>query len=74
MVTRTIQKNLGLVFKPTKSTRVNHPVAVALVLRAPVRRLFFVFAPACISAELRVRGECRAFELFQFLACAGHFK
>jgi hypothetical protein len=46
MIAGAVEKNLRLVFQPAKGARMNDPVAVALVLRAPDRGRFGVFAAA----------------------------
>jgi hypothetical protein len=47
-------------------------VAVALILRSPDRRRFGKIASARVAAELRVRRENLAFDLFEFLSGARH--
>ena len=72
MIAGAAEKNLRLVFEPAEGARMNHAVTVALVLRAPDRRNFLVLATARVAAELGVRCEKLAFELFEFLAGARH--
>jgi hypothetical protein len=50
----------------------NDAVAVALIMRAPFGRDFLVFTTARVAAELCVRRENLAFDLFEFLSGAGH--
>jgi len=72
VVAGAVQKDLRLVFQPAKGARMNDPISVALVVRPPVGRVFGIPAPPGIGAELGVRREILAFQLFQFLACARH--
>src|ERR1035437_8778055 len=72
MVAGAVEKNLRLVFEPAKGARVDESVAVALIMRAPFGRNFLVFTTASVAAELCVRRENLAFDLFEFLSGAGH--
>ena len=72
MIAGTIEKDLGLVFEPAERARVNDAITVPLVMRAPIGRLFRVFAPAGIGAELRVRREELPLQLFDFFASPRH--
>src|SRR5436190_12916168 len=72
MVAGAVEKNLCLVFQPAEGARMNDAVAVALEMRAPLGRLFLVFAPARLGAELRVRREELPLAGFEFEAGGGH--
>ncbi len=72
MVAGAVEKNLRLVFEPAKRAGMNHAVAVALVMRAPERRLLGKFPSARVAAELRERRERAAFIFLKFLAVARH--
>ena len=72
VIARAVQKNLGLVFQPAESARMNDAVAIALVLRAPIGRGFAVTAAASGGAELGVRRKSPAFEFFKFKQRARH--
>jgi hypothetical protein len=72
VIAAAVEENLRLVFEPAKGLRVDHAVAVALVLRPPERRFFALLAAAGVGAELRVRREGLAFTLFKFFAGLGH--
>jgi hypothetical protein len=72
MIAGAVEKNLRFVFEPAKSARMNNPVAVALVMRAPIRRRFRMFATARVAAELRTGRENLPLDLFKFLTGAGH--
>ena len=72
MVASAVEEDLRFVFEPAKRARVNDAVAVALIMCAPVGRLFGVFASSGVGAELGVRREALAFELLQFFARPGH--
>src|SRR5664279_5518248 len=72
MVASAVEENLRLVFEPAEGARVDDAVAVALIMCAPFGRSFFVFAAACVTAELCVRREDLAFNLFQFQSGARH--
>jgi hypothetical protein len=47
-------------------------IAVALIVGAPLGRRLGVVTPAGVAAELGVRRKGLPFDLFQFLARAGH--
>jgi hypothetical protein len=72
VVAGAVEKDLGLIFEAAEGARVNHPVTVPLVMRAPFGRCFMVLAPARVGAELGIRGQALAFECLQFLSRAGH--
>src|SRR5439155_9155728 len=72
MVASAVEEDLRFVFEPAKRARVNDAVAVALIMCAPVGRLFGVFASSGVGAELGVRREALAFELLQVFARPGH--
>src|SRR5207247_1021082 len=72
VVARAVQENLRLVLQPAKRARVDHAVPVPVEMRAAFRRVFWVFAPACLGAELGVRRQKLALALLQFLAGARH--
>src|ERR1019366_1849043 len=72
MVAGTIEENLRLVFEPAEGARVDDTVAVALLMCAPFGRSFFVFAAAGVTAELCVRREDLALNLFQLQSGARH--
>jgi hypothetical protein len=72
MVAGAVEKHLGFVLEPPESARVNDPVSVPLILGTPIRWFFPVLAAPGFTAELGVRGEVMAFELFEFLASARH--
>ena len=74
VIAGAVEKNLRFVFEPAKSARMNYPVAVALVMRAPFGRRFRMFAAARVTAELRAGREDLPLDLFQFLTGAGHIK
>jgi hypothetical protein len=63
-----IDKYLGLIFQPTKSGRMDHPVAVALKT-GPVRMLFLIVLPARAFATFDgVRDQRLLFHLLDVLA------
>src|ERR1051325_748924 len=72
MVAGAVEEDLGFVFEPAEGARMDDAVAIALVLSAPFGGRFDMFASARIAAELRVRRERLAFDLFQFLPGARH--
>jgi hypothetical protein len=72
VVAGAVEENLSFVFETAKSAGMDHPVTVALVLGAPLRRGFGVFAAARSRAELGVGGEIAAFEFLQLGSGAGH--
>ena len=65
MITSAIEEHLGFVFEPPERTRMNYPVAVALVMGAPVRRRFVVNSAAGIGAELCVGSQREPFPFFE---------
>jgi hypothetical protein len=50
----------------------NDPVAIALVMGAPLGRRLRMLTAAGVTAELRVRRKRLSLNLFQFLARARH--
>ena len=72
MVAGAVEKDLGLVFQPSKRPRVDDAVAVALVMRPPVGRFLRVFAAARVGAELGVASQILPLQLFEFFSRAGH--
>src|SRR5581483_5766136 len=50
----------------------NDAVTVALILRAPFRGRFGVFAAARVGTELRIRREVPPLHLLEFFAVTGH--
>src|SRR4051812_34908110 len=72
MIATAIEENLRLVFEPAESARVDDAVAVALIVRAPLRRLFLEFAATCCVAELRVRRKELPLAGFEFNSRGGH--
>jgi D-xylose transport system permease protein len=56
VVAAAVEKNLRLVFEPAEGLGVNDPVAVALVLGAPERRLFLELPPLRIVLALGAAG------------------
>src|SRR6185436_4988546 len=72
MIACPVQEDLRLILETAEGARMNHPLAIALVLRPPVRRRFFELTAERVGAELSVRREREAFELLQFKSRAGH--
>src|SRR5437867_3331483 len=72
MVAGAVKKNLGLILEPAKGPRMNNTIPVPLIFGSPFRGRFLILAPSGIGAELGVRSEVLLFELFEFLASAGH--
>lgn len=72
VITRAVEKDLSLVLQPAKSTRVDDPVAIALIFSAPGRREFGVGAAARVGAHLNVGRADSAFDPFQLFSRARH--
>src|SRR6185503_15435397 len=72
VIAGAVEEDLGLVFEAAEGAGMDDAIAIALVLRAPFGRRFDVFASARIAAELRVRRERLAFDLFKFLPRSRH--
>lgn len=72
VITGAVEENLGFIFEAAKGAGMDHAVAVALVLGAPLGRGFVIFAAASVGAELRVGREDFALDLFEFNARARH--
>src|SRR4051812_7382258 len=50
----SIEENLGLIFQPAKSAGMDHPVAIALEVSSPLRRVLLVVAPTRGGAQLGI--------------------
>src|SRR5262245_45968140 len=72
MIAGAIEEHLRFVFETAERARMDHAVAIPLILGAPVGRGFFIFAAAGIGAELSVRGKSLSLESFEFDAGARH--
>src|SRR5438128_1081525 len=57
VVPAAVQENLCFVFQPAEGTRMNYPIAVALIVSAPFWWFFGIFPSTRGIAELRVRSE-----------------
>ena len=66
VVASAVQEDLRLVFEPAERARMDHAVAIALIMGAPFRGGFVMDASARVSAELRVGSEELSFALLQF--------
>ncbi len=66
VIAGAVEKNLRLVFEAAKGAGMDDTVTVALIMRAPFWRGLLVIASTRVVAELRVRREDLAFDLFQF--------
>src|SRR5262245_57660462 len=73
MIAGAIEKDLRLIFEAAKRARVDHAVAIPLVVSPPFGRVFFEFAAARVSTELGIRREDLPLAFFQLKARAGHW-
>jgi hypothetical protein len=72
MVSSSVQKNLGFVFQPAESPRVDDSITVTLVMRPPEWGFLFEFAAFGLGTELGVRSQNGLFPTLQFKTGAGH--
>jgi len=72
MVATAIEENLSLILQTAERSRVDHPIAVALIMRAPKRGFFVEETPTGLGGKLRVRRQCLSLALLKFFAGAGH--
>jgi hypothetical protein len=74
VIAGSVEEDLGFILEAAKGAGMNDAVAVALILGAPFGGGFVVFAAARVGAELRVRREILALDLFEFKTGARHWE
>ena len=72
VIARTIKKDLGLVFKPSKGSRMDDPIAVPLISSPGPFLRFGVLSPPGFEAFLGEWGQAFGFSPFELTMRKGH--